>query len=153
MAPTWDLPITSIQGNYFSFRCQSGGLRLIDPPSTRRKIGRGCHHFRKYSHSLDHVPGSNTNLFLRPLFMNFLSDTVPSLLPHIACHFQKRSTKRVWISKRSVLIAWRLGGPESSTHMIFFCGRMGVCGIGSIICVLLLMSKDTKYLYHNWMGI
>ena len=36
--------------------------------------------------------------------------------------------------------------------MELFRGRMGVCGRGSIICVLLSMATDKNYLRHNWMG-
>ena len=36
MAPLWNSFFSSVQGNYFSFRCQSVVLRQIYPPSTRR---------------------------------------------------------------------------------------------------------------------
>ena len=149
MIPLGNSLFTSIQGNYFSFRFQSGVLQWIDTPLTRsQQTSRVCHPFRKYSHSMDHVPISNKTLFLRPLIMNILSTTVPSLLSQAACPFQKRSTNRVWSSKWSRFIAWRLGGTDSSIHMELFCVRMGVCGLGPIIFVLLSMAKD-KNIHHN----
>ena len=37
MAPLWNQPLASIEGNYFSLSYQSGSLRQTDPPSTRIK--------------------------------------------------------------------------------------------------------------------
>ena len=36
MAPLWNSPFDSVHGNYFGFSCQSGVLRIIDPPSKSR---------------------------------------------------------------------------------------------------------------------
>ena len=152
MAPILKLPFTFVQGNYFSFRCHAGVLERIYTPLTRRKIGGGCHPFEKYSHSVDHVPRSNKTLFLIPLILNFISATVSILFPQFACPFQKSSTNRLWRSKWSWFIAWRIWGTESSIQIQLFHGRAWVCGPGSIRCVLLSMTKDKKYLCHNWMG-
>ena len=146
MALLWNLPFASVQGDYFSFRCQSGVFRWIDPPSTRRKkLTEAFTLSENIAHIVDHVPSSNTTLLLRPLIMNSLYDTVPSFLPQVACTFQNRSANIVWSSKRSGLISWRLGGPDISIQMKFFRGRMGVCGIGFIRCFLLSMANDKNY--------
>ena len=47
MAPLLNSPFTSIQRNYFSFKCQSGDLRRIYPTSARRKKWRGLSPFQK----------------------------------------------------------------------------------------------------------
>ena len=134
------------KGKLLSFRCQSGFLRWIDTPSTRRKKWQRLSPFKKiYTPSVDHVTTSNKILFLIPLIMKFLYTTVPIFLPQVACPFQKRITNIVWSSKRSGFTAWRRGGPES-------CGKMGLWGLGSIRCVLPSMAKDKEYLHHNWMG-
>ena len=112
------------------------------PLNKGEEVGGGCHPFRKYSHSVDHFPIYNKKLLLRPLILNFLSVTVQSLLPQVACPFQKRSTNRVWSYKRSEFLAWRLGGPEIPIQIDFFCERMLFCGLGSIRRVLVSMAKD-----------
>ena len=132
MVPHWKSPLTSVQGNYFSFRCQSDVWRWINPFKQGEQIGRGCHPFIKYSHSVNHVPRYNTTLLLRPPILNFLSATVPSFLPQVACPFQKRHTKIVWSSKQSRFIAWRPVGPESSTQMKFFMEGWEYVALGSL---------------------
>ena len=130
MALLWNSPFTFVQEKYFSFRYQSGFLRQIDPPSTRRKIDLVCHPVRKYFDSMDYVPISNTTLFLRTLILKFLYATVTSYLPQFAYPFKKNSTNIVWSSKQIEFLARRLGGPESSIQIYFFVE-------GSIRCVLL----------------
>ena len=100
-----------------------------------------------------HVPRAITTVFLILLIMNFLSVTVPSFLPLVTCPYHMRITNIVWGSKQSGFIVWRIGGSDISIQMEFFYGRMGVCGLGSIICVLLSMIKDKKYRHHNVLGI
>ena len=81
--------------------------------------------------------------------MKFLYETVTGLLTHVDFPLQKRSKNRVWSSKRFGFIALTLRGTESSTQIKYFCRRMGVCVLGSIICVLLSMTKDKNYLHNN----
>ena len=109
LAMLWKSSFTYLQGGYFSFRCQYGVLGWINPPSIKRKIGVGCHHFVKYTHRVDRVPISNKTLFLRPLIMNLLSATVPSFLQQVDWTFQERSTKILCGSKWSGFIYWRIG--------------------------------------------
>ena len=81
MAPLWNLPFASVQGNYFSFRCQSDVLELIDPPSTGRKISGGFHPYIKYNHSVDHLPSHNKLSSWDPWF---LTSSFP--LFWVCCH-------------------------------------------------------------------
>ena len=151
LAPLWNSPFTSVQDKYFSFRCHSGVLGLIDLPQQGEQVFRGCQPFEKYSHSVDHLPRYNITLFLKFLILDFLYATVSILLPRVYCPFQKRSTKNFWRFKRSGLVSWRLWRPKSSIQ--FFCVRMGVYGLGSIRCVLLSMAMDKKYItIIEWIG-
>ena len=85
--------------------------------------------------------------------MNLLYATVPSFLSQVDFTFQKRSTNIVWSYKRSGLTAQRLGGPEYPIHIKSFFGRMGVCGLGYIICFLLSMAKDKNiFAIIEWLG-
>ena len=132
-------PFSSVQGNYFNYRCQVGFLRWIYPPSTRRTSW-----LSKYIHSVDHVPISKSTLFLIPLILNYLSAAVPICFPQVSCPFQKRNTNIVWSSKHNGFIYWRIWWPNSSIRMKFFCAKMVVCVLWYIRCVLLSMSKDRK---------
>ena len=91
---------------------------------------------------MDNVQNSNTTLLLRLLILKLLYADVTSLLPHVTWPFYKRSKNRVWSSKRIGFIDWRLGGPDSPIQIKLFRGKAGVCGLGSIRCVLIFMMKD-----------
>ena len=121
------------------------------PRQQGEQIGRVCHLFRKYSHSVKDLSISNMTLFLRPLILNFLYSIVTSLLPHGAGPFQKRSTNRVCSSKRIVFMAWRLRFSDSSINMKLFRETMVICGRVSIIFVLLSVAKDKNY-FSNFNG-
>ena len=74
MAAFSNSPFTSIQGNNFSFSCQSCVLRLIDTPSTRRKMQRlsTFHKIRPCSESCPQI------------YYNFIIET-PGFEPPL-CH-------------------------------------------------------------------
>ena len=111
-APLLNSSFASVHGNYFSFRYQSRVLGLNwTPPSTRRKLVRGCHPYKKYTHIVDHMaPSLIKYILLWPLMLNFLSATVSSLLPQVSCPFQKMSTNILWRYKTECihsLTTWR----------------------------------------------
>ena len=95
---------------YVSIRCIH---KNWSPINKENKLAEAVTLSEKRIHRMDHVSSSNAPLFLTPLIINLLYAIVPSFFPQVACTFHKRSTNRVWSSKRSGFIYWILGGPDS----------------------------------------
>ena len=140
-----------LKGNFTSFGVNQAYEDECIPPQQGEKIGRVFHPFWKYIHSVYHVPGSNTILFLIPLILKFLYATISIFLPYVACPFQNISTNILWGYKWSGFVVWIIWWTDISINIKFIRGSKVLYSLGSIRYVLQSTDKDKNYLLHNLM--